>query len=688
MATCALAALILSSLVSAQNQCHHTPIYLDFHDRRVDTDRNFQYGLFAGVGTPSQNLSQWPSISHNEMTIADPDYCTDSPFQDCINQAHGIYDSLSSDTHRSDRSYQSLDGALDITNATVAEQVTDTYNLFVHYFDPSPPTVTHVPDVPITVLSNYSSDQSPWFGPAGLFGLGPSSTILTRLHDLDLISTRSYGLYTGTYYEPANGLINGSLTLGGWDSGRFEGQPFSHQISDPNPDFDNSPLRITISHMTLTNSNGDEAQLLAPSQDLDAYLSTSQHEINLPGPILDRFVQETNADDSENVYSLPQDFNSTLTISLSSGLNLTFEPEWLKNVSNNSPISTTASDNRTTSDSDSNSLAFLGSAFLTHIYLMVNYDAPTPTFYLASALPHAPYVMTTTFCTDTVPNPAPPTDISSFAANGIAGAVVGGVIGGIGLTFLIWWLSRLCMQRRSWRAQRRESIKGKGVEGGNVPISGFMSSPKSFQSSTSVGDDDVDNQMQVDERTRDDSNEMKSFAALNFNNGVPSGYYDLQPSTMQGPAPNQAMYQDRTDSPGSLLSEGYARLGTEIRPNVVQVQAHHNNAQPWTAVVHDASHNTGYTTPSLHVASPITPLTTEPNFQGTSSTEPHGFSQSQYNMNLDGLVSPVSPPMGPMADRTMYQTLDPTQIQTDFEPPPGSEDKKKHGPLGRIFSSR
>ncbi|RVX72999.1 hypothetical protein B0A52_03352 [Exophiala mesophila] len=649
MATSALATLILLSLVSAQNQCHHTPIYLDFHDRRVDTDKSFQYGLFAGVGTPSQNLSQWPSISHNEMTIAGPDYCTDSPFEDCINRAHGIYDPLASDDHRPHDSYQSLDNVLEITNATVINQTTDTYNLFVHYYDPSPPTVTHVPNVPITVLSNYTSDQSPWFGPAGLFALGPSSTILSRLLDLDLIATRSYGLYMGTYYEPVNGLINGSLTL------------------DPNPDFDNSSLRVTISQMTLTDSNGDEAQLLQQSQSLDAYLTTSQHEINLPESILDRFVQETNADDSGIVYSLPQDFNSTLTISFSSGLNLTFESEWLRNVSNNSPISTTASGNRPTSDSESSSLAFLGSAFFTHVYLMVNYDAPTPTFYLASALPHAPYVMTTPFCTDTVPTPAPPTDISSFAANGIAGAVIGGVIGGIGLTFLIWWLARICMQRQSWRARHPESIKGKGVQGGNVPISAFPSSPKSFHSSTTVGDNVVDNEMQIDERTRNDSNEMQSFAALNFNNGFPSGYSDVPPSSMQSFAPNHAQYQGRTDSPGSVLSEGYARLGTEVKPNVVQVQAHHHSAQPWTAIVHDANHSAGYMTP-------VTPLTTEPYFHSSSSTNPHALPASRHNANLDGLVSPISPPGGPMADTTIYPTPQSTHVDTEFAPPPRSEE--------------
>jgi hypothetical protein len=84
-------ALLLVSAVAA-NDCNINPIFVDFHDRAVDGGITFQYGLFTGIGSPiSQNLSQWPSLSYNETTVGSLDYCTSSPFANCINQSHGFY---------------------------------------------------------------------------------------------------------------------------------------------------------------------------------------------------------------------------------------------------------------------------------------------------------------------------------------------------------------------------------------------------------------------------------------------------------------------------------------------------------------------------------------------------------------------------------------------------------------------
>jgi hypothetical protein len=96
---CAMAAVVgaftlLISVVAAQtsNCSALIPIYVDFHARAVDGGVTEQYGLFSGIGFPtSQNLSQWPSLSNNETTVASLDYCSDSPFADCLDHAHGYY---------------------------------------------------------------------------------------------------------------------------------------------------------------------------------------------------------------------------------------------------------------------------------------------------------------------------------------------------------------------------------------------------------------------------------------------------------------------------------------------------------------------------------------------------------------------------------------------------------------------
>ncbi|KEF54585.1 uncharacterized protein A1O9_09027 [Exophiala aquamarina CBS 119918] len=667
MASILGAVLLLFSAVLAQDGCSQTPIYLDFHDRRVDGGISIQYGLFTGIGTPSQNLSQWPSLSNNDTYVASLDYCTGSPFEDCLELSHGFYDPALSEDYQSTSSYQSLDANLGTIPATLAEYAIDTFNFFVHYFDPSPAIHTPVPDFAVTVLSNYSSATTPWFGPAGLLGLGPSSTILSRSLGLGLITTRSYGLYMGTYYKEGNGLINGSLTLGGYDSGRFEGEVHNYSIGIPNAEAHHSPFSVTISQMTLTDNNGDETGLL--TEDFEAYLTTHQYEINLPRVVLDTFADKTGATAADGRYQLPAGFNSSLTMTLSSGLTLTFEPEWLKNVSNNSPFSTTASDAENGNSSTSGP-ALLGSAFFTHIYMMVNYDAkPEPIFYLASALPHGPYVMTRTLCEETQPTPAPATNISSFQASGMAGAIVGGVVGGIGLTFLVWWIIRKYAQMRMRRNQQRLATKGKFVEGGNVSIAGAgrifsksKGSPSSFGSTDEYDRIKNESDPNIDERHRSDSAEMADFAFA-FNDGLPRGY-------MQEADPNSA------NSPSSVMSSGYAMVAREMTPSVVQVQQNTHTARAYHASIHD--HDDEY----AHDGSPATPMTAQPLVGSTlyGGQQSHGFpSASQPAHNFRG------------AEPSVRSNLPP--IRTEFAPPPGKghngdgkgKGNKKESLLRKVF---
>ncbi|KAL2393968.1 hypothetical protein ABEF93_001255 [Exophiala dermatitidis] len=452
--------MLLSALVAGEN-CSTPPIFVDFHSRAVDGGITFQYGLFTGIGSPtSQNLSQWPSFN-NETTVGNMDYCGTSPFGDCLTQNHGFYSPDLSTTYSSGSSYQSVD-ELGSIPATIVETAIDTFNLFTHYFDPSPPNVTHIHDFPVTVLSNYSSNRTTWFGPAGLVGLGPSSTLLRHLSDAQLIATRSFGLYMGTGYEAANGVINGSLTLGGYDSGRLEGDVYSFTIGPASAEAGHSPFKVSVAQMTLTDADGKKTNLLDAS--FDAYITTGQYQLSLPGSVTQKFADATGAtpaDGADPVLRLPDNTDSTLTISLEGGFNMTYDSDWLRNVSNNSPISaghTTASSNN---GSDSAGVGLLGSAFLSNIYLVANYDSKPPAFHLASARQYGPYVMTETLCTDTTPVPAKSTKISSFARAGLVGAVVSGVVGGIGLTFVCYWLLIRWLRRRAWRKQQRSNINSR-----------------------------------------------------------------------------------------------------------------------------------------------------------------------------------------------------------------------------------
>lgn len=440
-----------------------------------------------------------------------------------------------------DASYQRLDDYGSIP-ATIVETAFDTLNLFTHYYDPSPPNITRISSHPVTVLSNYSSSSTPWFGPAGLLGLGPRSTLLEHLYNEQLISSRSFGLYMGTAYEQSNGAINGSLTLGGYDSGRLNGDVHNFTISSANLEARQSPFKVSIQQMTLTDSDGKSADLLNNS--IDAFITTSQYHINLPGAVQQQFVDATGAtpsDDGLNVFRLPDDFNSDLTITLESGLELTYDASWLKNVSNNSPIST-----GTISDSTTNStISLLGTAFLSNVYFIANYDSSPPTFHLANASPHGPYVFTETLCPNTVPTPAPVHKISSFAASGLTGAILGGVIGGIGLSFAVFWLLRKHLQRRMWRKQANQAMKGKGLDsestiGGTSLAGGKGKGSPSTMAST----------------VRGDSSEMATFA-FDFNSQQHQAYATyLNNATSQ-----QHSQQQQNKSP---LSRTYTQFVKQI----------------------------------------------------------------------------------------------------------------------------
>ncbi len=71
--------------------CSILPIYVDIHKRAVAGTERFEYGSFTGVGSPAQNQSLWPSLSYNDSSVADVNYCKGSNFTDCENQTGGYF---------------------------------------------------------------------------------------------------------------------------------------------------------------------------------------------------------------------------------------------------------------------------------------------------------------------------------------------------------------------------------------------------------------------------------------------------------------------------------------------------------------------------------------------------------------------------------------------------------------------
>ena len=465
--------LTLVATVTAAENCSIAPIYVDIHDRCVDNCFTVQYGLFMGFGNPYQNESLWPSLSHNETTVAGVDYCGDGTSSTCVNQTHGFFSPELSTTFEPRDDYTPLDSSSAISQdiSNIEQFGRDTLNIYTHFFDPSPPNLTEVPEYPIIVLSNYSRNTSPWFGPAGLLGLGSTSTLLTTLKDMNLISSRSFGLYLGTAYPRAGGAINGSLTLGGYDSGRITGDAVRYDLSSPAEDgSDPSPYKVQVASISLTDFSNNATTLIS-SGAFDAYLTTSQYDMTLPDDITQAFIDQTSATPATpdvaslsgadiTPLTLPASFSGSLTIHLSSGLNVTLDTPsgTLRNISNRTPLTAPSLDDTTTTPLT----PLLGTALLSQLYLTTIYDATPPSFYLSSALPHGPYVITQSLCADSMPIAYQSPRISSFARNGIIGAILGGVIGGIGLVFTVFWGVRKCAQRRASREWEERYGDGDG----------------------------------------------------------------------------------------------------------------------------------------------------------------------------------------------------------------------------------
>jgi len=370
---------------------------------------------------------------------------------------HGHFDAGASSSWHGTPQYTSLD--IDAVNGDVnLTYGQDSLNIFTHFIDPSPPTLTVVENHPVTVLSDSTSNQDPFFDSASL-GLGPSSTLLKQLVNTGKIGRNVVGLYLGTAYPRAGGSENGSAVLGGYDAGRIVGEAHEYpQVDMPTPHA--SPFKVHIKQMSLVTEDGSSIGLLT-DEGFDGYITTSQYAMELPHPVLSRLntaLGGSPTNDAENVLQLSGGFNGNLTVTLDDGYDITFPSEWVSNASNRTPFSASTLSSNYTSD-ETRYLAF-GTAFLHHLYMTIDYDAAT--FSLANVKMYNNYVQPQSLCPNTLPVAAKTPKINGFVQSGLIGAILGGVIGGAGLICLIIF----CVRKRLQRRQSKESASK--MEGGGV----------------------------------------------------------------------------------------------------------------------------------------------------------------------------------------------------------------------------
>ncbi|KAF2467883.1 acid protease [Lindgomyces ingoldianus] len=448
-------ATVLFSQSTVAFNCSKPPIYVDIHKRAVHGTDRFQYGSFIGVGSPAQNQSLWPSLSQNTTSFASSSYCNNNTtLKNCSVSTGGFFDvSLSTSFQENGKDFKSKDTERNGTFTGIYGQ--DDMHLYTHYFETDGASQTLLSNVTIEVAESGAITP-------GIVGIGASSIVLQDLIDRDVIAGRTYSLYIGQGHDRAGGAVNGSNTFGGYDAGRFTGPVHKYSMKTSNL----NPMTVRVKDIIITDSKnpGTNVSLFDPAKfpsmksrpdTFEAQITTDQYPLSLPYEITQNFMSQLGAEKDntwgDNSLKLKNPFSGSLSIVLDDGFTVTIPPEVLVNASNITPIQ----------DRDEKSTApfYLSTAFLSQVYLMADFD--TYVFYLAEAIQKNNAVMPQTFCPKSTPTAYERPKQSAFVAQGLIGAVIGGIFGGIGIGVVAFCFVMAMRRRRDEKKLEERLEKGK-----------------------------------------------------------------------------------------------------------------------------------------------------------------------------------------------------------------------------------
>jgi hypothetical protein len=325
-----LSAAVLFVQSTVASNCSRAPIYVDIHKRAVHDSPIFQYGSFIGLGTPAQNQSLWPSLQQNHTSFAKDTYCKDnSTLKNCDKDTGGFFNPQDS------TSYVTLQASVTVTSTDTRDSFDETENfqtidkaqkgfeaiggqetvrLYTHYFETDGASQTLLENSTVEVATSGSIRP-------GRVGMGSSSTVLRDLAARDMIAGKTYSLYIGQGFERAGGAVNGSNVFGGYDSGRFTGEPHKYPMNIANV----NPMSVRIEDIIITNSNDngnvslfsntDFTEMKAPAETFEAQLTTEQFPLSLPYQITQNFIKHLNAEEDnfwgDDSLKLKNAFNGT-----------------------------------------------------------------------------------------------------------------------------------------------------------------------------------------------------------------------------------------------------------------------------------------------------------------------------------------------------------------------------------------
>lgn len=362
----------------------------------------------------------------------------------------------------------------------------ETVRLYTHYFETDAASQTLVSNTTIQVAESGSITP-------GRVGVGSSSTLLRDLVAQNIITGSTYSLYIGQGFDRAGGVVNGSNVFGGYDSGRFTGDAHQYPMNIANT----NPMSVRVKDIIITKTSDNSntslfdntvfTDMQSRPDAFEAQITTEQFPFSLPYQITQNLIKQLGAEQDntwgDNSLKLKNSFDGTLSIVLEDGFTVTLPPEVLMNASNITPVQDRAK--------SADTPFYLGTAFLGQVYLMADYDSNT--FYLAEAIQKNNMVMPVTFCPRTTPVAYQRPKQSEWARQGLAGAVVGGVIGGMGIiaaSYCLWvaWMRKKDKRRLQRELQRnsQRKLEQLDIEDGRPPPPKFDPPPQQQQQSVNA----------------------------------------------------------------------------------------------------------------------------------------------------------------------------------------------------------
>lgn len=327
--------------------------------------------------------------------------------------------------------------------------------MYTHYFETDGASQTLLENSTVEVAEEGSITP-------GIVGMGLSSTVLRDLAARDMIAGKTYSLYIGQGFDRAGGSVNGSNTFGGYDSGRFTGDVHKYPMDIAQM----NPLSVRVKDIFISDTKDPNANvslfdtakfpdMKSKPDTFQAELTTDQFPLSLPYQITQNFIKHLDAEQDntwgDNSLKLKNAFNGTLSIVLEDGFTVTLPPEVLMNASNITPIQDR--------EEDSDAPFYLGAGFLGQVYVMADFE--TQNFFLAEAVQKNNMVMPETFCPKSTPEAYQRPKQNAWMKQGLIGAVIGGILGGMGIAICSYCFILSCRRRVAERKIEKELEKGK-----------------------------------------------------------------------------------------------------------------------------------------------------------------------------------------------------------------------------------